>query len=189
MGCSCLRELQFSKKDWCSVIDFELKTYSVKMIICFDTVSKIRVYYVHVFSNFHEWNCCCLFFQSRYKNEVYLLPKKMDEYVSSLHLAPFEAKLTELTDEQAKFMGLSKTGPFKPQFYRYWKKYGRVESNFIVTSTAKNRFAWKIEWELTYFFRQKRNLSFLIVEITNYNLDLIISVKMSSNTTQYLQVG
>jgi len=57
--------------------------------------------------------------KGRYKNEVYLLPKKMDEYVSSLHLAPFEAKLTELTDEQAKFMGLSKTGPFKPQFYRY----------------------------------------------------------------------
>ena len=67
---------------------------------------------------FHKTGCC-LYFQGRYKNEVYLLPKKMDEYVSSLHLAPFEAKLTELTDEQAKFMGLSKTGPFKPQFYRY----------------------------------------------------------------------
>jgi len=57
--------------------------------------------------------------KGRYKNEVYLLPKKMDEYVASLHLGPFEAKLTELTDEQSKFMGLSKTGPFKPQFYRY----------------------------------------------------------------------
>ena len=57
--------------------------------------------------------------RGRYKNEVYLLPKKMDEYVANLHLAPFDAKLTELTDEQAKFMGLNKTGPFKPQFYRY----------------------------------------------------------------------
>ena len=57
--------------------------------------------------------------QGRYKNEVYLLPKKMDEYVASLHLTPFDAKLTELTDDQSKFMGLSKTGPFKPQFYRY----------------------------------------------------------------------
>ena len=76
---------------------------------------------IRIFETFKTQTPCnfCLYFQGRYKNEVYLLPKKMDEYVSSLHLAPFEAKLTELTDEQAKFMGLSKTGPFKPQFYRY----------------------------------------------------------------------
>ena len=55
----------------------------------------------------------------RYKNEVYLLPKKLDEYVANLHLSPFDANLTELTDEQAKYMGLNKSGPFKPQFYRY----------------------------------------------------------------------
>jgi len=44
----------------------------------------------------------------RYKSDVYLLPKKMDEYVASLHLPTFDAHLTELTDEQAKYMGLSK---------------------------------------------------------------------------------
>uniref|UniRef100_A0A914WAJ4 Adenosylhomocysteinase n=2 Tax=Plectus sambesii TaxID=2011161 RepID=A0A914WAJ4_9BILA len=55
----------------------------------------------------------------RYKSDVYLLPKKMDEYVASLHLSPFSAHLTELSDEQANYMGLSKAGPFKPNFYRY----------------------------------------------------------------------
>lgn len=42
-----------------------------------------------------------------------------DEYVASLHLATFEAHLTELTDEQAKYLGLNKNGPFKPNYYRY----------------------------------------------------------------------
>ncbi|XP_076337842.1 adenosylhomocysteinase-like 1 isoform X2 [Tachypleus tridentatus] len=55
----------------------------------------------------------------RYKSDVYLLPKKMDEYVASLHLPSFDAHLTELTDEQAKYMGLNKAGPFKPNYYRY----------------------------------------------------------------------
>uniref|UniRef100_A0A8D8UXE1 Adenosylhomocysteinase n=1 Tax=Cacopsylla melanoneura TaxID=428564 RepID=A0A8D8UXE1_9HEMI len=55
----------------------------------------------------------------RYKSDVYLLPKKMDEYVASLHLPTFDAHLTELSDEQAKYMGLNKAGPFKPSYYRY----------------------------------------------------------------------
>jgi len=55
----------------------------------------------------------------RYKADVYLMPKLMDEFVSSLHLASFEAHLTELSEEQAKYMGLSKAGPFKPNYYRY----------------------------------------------------------------------
>ena len=55
----------------------------------------------------------------RYKQEVYLLPKKMDEYVASLHLPAFNARLTELSDDQAKYLGLNKTGPFKPNYYRY----------------------------------------------------------------------
>ncbi|KAH6922028.1 hypothetical protein HPB50_007735 [Hyalomma asiaticum] len=54
----------------------------------------------------------------RYKSDVYLLPKKMDEYVASLHLPTFDAHLTELTDDQAKYMGLNKAGPFKPNYYR-----------------------------------------------------------------------
>ncbi|XP_077067007.1 adenosylhomocysteinase like 2a isoform X1 [Siphateles boraxobius] len=57
--------------------------------------------------------------EGRYKKDVYLLPKKLDEYVASLHLQTFEAHLTELTDDQAKYMGLNKYGPFKPSFYRY----------------------------------------------------------------------
>ena len=60
----------------------------------------------------------------RYKSDVYLMPKLMDEFVASLHLNAFDSHLTELTDEQAKYMGLSKTGPFKPNYYRYWSKRG-----------------------------------------------------------------
>ncbi|XP_037952520.1 adenosylhomocysteinase-like 1 isoform X2 [Teleopsis dalmanni] len=56
--------------------------------------------------------------QGRYKYDVYLLPKKMDEYVAILHLPTFDAHLTELTDEQAKYLGLNKSGPFKPNYYR-----------------------------------------------------------------------
>ncbi len=55
----------------------------------------------------------------RYKQDVYLLPKKLDEYVASLHLPAFDAHLTELTDDQAKYIGLNKAGPFKPNYYRY----------------------------------------------------------------------
>ncbi|XP_023657417.1 S-adenosylhomocysteine hydrolase-like protein 1 isoform X2 [Paramormyrops kingsleyae] len=57
--------------------------------------------------------------EGRYKQDVYLLPKKMDEYVASLHLPAFDAHLTELSDEQAKYLGLNKNGPFKPNYYRY----------------------------------------------------------------------
>ncbi|XP_077451538.1 S-adenosylhomocysteine hydrolase-like protein 1 isoform X2 [Stigmatopora argus] len=56
--------------------------------------------------------------EGRYKQDVYLLPKKMDEYVASLHLPGFDAHLTELTDEQSKYLGISKHGPFKPNYYR-----------------------------------------------------------------------
>ena len=55
---------------------------------------------------------------NRYKSDVYLLPKKMDEYVASLHLPMFDAHLSELSDDQAKYLGLSKAGPFKPNYYR-----------------------------------------------------------------------
>nr|CAH8847884.1 unnamed protein product [Trichobilharzia regenti] len=55
----------------------------------------------------------------RYKSDVYLLPKKMDEYVATLHLPLFNARITELTDEQARYLGVNKTGPFKPSNYKY----------------------------------------------------------------------
>ncbi|XP_047195682.1 S-adenosylhomocysteine hydrolase-like protein 1 isoform X4 [Hippoglossus stenolepis] len=56
--------------------------------------------------------------EGRYKQDVYLLPKKIDEYVASLHLPTFEAHLTELNEDQAKYLGISKQGPFKPNYYR-----------------------------------------------------------------------
>ena len=56
---------------------------------------------------------------NRYKNDVYLLPKKMDEYVASLHLPAFDAHLTELNDDQCQYLGINKSGPFKPNYYRY----------------------------------------------------------------------
>lgn len=55
----------------------------------------------------------------RYKADVYLLPKKMDEYVATLHLDTFDAHLTELSDEQSRYLGLNKSGPFKSNHYRY----------------------------------------------------------------------
>lgn len=72
-----------------------------------------------------------------YKNQVYLLPKKMgmhdqtlilstcyqlplsiDEYVASLHLPSFDAHLTDLSPDQAKYLGVPKSGPFKPYYYK-----------------------------------------------------------------------
>jgi adenosylhomocysteinase len=55
----------------------------------------------------------------QYKNEVYVLPKHLDEKVARLHLAKLGAQLTELSDEQASYIGVSTTGPFKPEHYRY----------------------------------------------------------------------
>jgi len=53
------------------------------------------------------------------ERKVYILPKKLDEEVARLHLARLGAKLTTLTDEQAEYIGVDKTGPFKPDHYRY----------------------------------------------------------------------
>jgi adenosylhomocysteinase len=56
---------------------------------------------------------------SKYKNDVYVLPKKLDEKVAQLHLERIGVKLTRLTDEQAKYIGVSADGPYKPDHYRY----------------------------------------------------------------------
>ena len=50
---------------------------------------------------------------------VYVLPKKLDEEVASLHLEKIGAKLTKLTDEQANYIGVPVSGPYKPEHYRY----------------------------------------------------------------------
>ncbi|MCC6938881.1 MAG: adenosylhomocysteinase [Flavobacteriales bacterium] len=54
-----------------------------------------------------------------YENKVYVLPKHLDEMVASLHLAKIGVELEELTDEQAKYIGVPKNGPFKSDAYRY----------------------------------------------------------------------
>jgi adenosylhomocysteinase len=54
-----------------------------------------------------------------YKKQVYTLPKHLDEKVASLHLAKIGVKLTKLTNEQSKYLGIPETGPFKAESYRY----------------------------------------------------------------------
>ena len=54
-----------------------------------------------------------------YENKVYMLPKKLDEKVAKLHLKKLGAELDELSDDQAKYIGVSRNGPFKPNYYRY----------------------------------------------------------------------
>jgi len=51
--------------------------------------------------------------------KVYVLPKHLDEKVARLQLSKLNAKLTTLTDEQAAYIGVSQSGPYKPDTYRY----------------------------------------------------------------------
>jgi adenosylhomocysteinase len=55
----------------------------------------------------------------QYKNQVYTLPKHLDEKVAFLHLAKVGAHLTKLTDAQSHYLGIAPAGPFKPDHYRY----------------------------------------------------------------------
>jgi adenosylhomocysteinase len=55
----------------------------------------------------------------KYQNEVYVLPKHLDEKVARLHLERIGAQLTTLTDEQAKYIGVKTEGPYKSEHYRY----------------------------------------------------------------------
>jgi len=55
----------------------------------------------------------------QYKNQVYVLPKLLDEKVARLHLGRIGAKLTVLSDEQAQYLGVAQQGPYKPEHYRY----------------------------------------------------------------------
>ena len=55
----------------------------------------------------------------KYSNEVYILPKSLDEKVAELHLARVGAKLTKMSKEQAAYVGVSQEGPFKSDNYRY----------------------------------------------------------------------
>jgi adenosylhomocysteinase len=54
-----------------------------------------------------------------YENKVYVLPKHLDEKVARLHLKKIGVHLTELSDTQAKYIGVPRNGPYKPNHYRY----------------------------------------------------------------------
>ena len=56
---------------------------------------------------------------SKYPVGVYVLPKILDEKVARLHIEKLGVQLTELSDEQAKYLGVNKQGPYKPDYYRY----------------------------------------------------------------------
>ncbi|MDX1601425.1 MAG: adenosylhomocysteinase [Salinimicrobium sediminis] len=55
----------------------------------------------------------------QYENKVYMLPKHLDEKVAALHLEKIGVELTELSQEQAEYIGVTVEGPFKPEYYRY----------------------------------------------------------------------
>ncbi|WP_106752633.1 adenosylhomocysteinase [Pannonibacter carbonis] len=55
----------------------------------------------------------------QYQNEVYVLPKHLDEKVARLHLDKLGVTLTELSDDQAQYLGIAKAGPFKSEHYKY----------------------------------------------------------------------
>jgi adenosylhomocysteinase len=57
--------------------------------------------------------------KDKYENNVYMLPKHLDEKVAKLHLSRLGAELTELKDYQAEYIGVTVEGPFKPDYYRY----------------------------------------------------------------------
>ncbi|WP_233899606.1 adenosylhomocysteinase [Tenacibaculum piscium] len=57
--------------------------------------------------------------RAAYENEVYMLPKHLDEKVAHLHLAKIGVELTELREDQASYIGVTVQGPFKPEHYRY----------------------------------------------------------------------
>jgi adenosylhomocysteinase len=54
-----------------------------------------------------------------YQRQVYVLPKRLDEKVARLHLDALGVKLTELSQDQADYIGVPVDGPFKPEYYRY----------------------------------------------------------------------
>ena len=58
-------------------------------------------------------------YRDKYDKDVYVLPKRLDEKVARLHLERIGARLTQLTAEQAAYLGVSAQGPYKPEHYRY----------------------------------------------------------------------
>ncbi len=57
--------------------------------------------------------------RDQYQNQVYMLPKHLDEEVARLHLEKLGVKLTRLSASQAEYLGVAVEGPYKPDHYRY----------------------------------------------------------------------
>ena len=57
--------------------------------------------------------------RAKYEKKVYMLPKHLDEKVARLHLKKIGVELDVLTPAQAEYLGISASGPFKPEYYRY----------------------------------------------------------------------
>ena len=55
----------------------------------------------------------------KYSNKVYMLPKYLDEKVAALHLDHLGVELEKLSKDQAEYIGVNQSGPFKPEYYRY----------------------------------------------------------------------
>jgi len=58
-------------------------------------------------------------YADKYENEVYMLPKHLDEKVAKLHLSKIGVELDQLSEEQADYIGVDVNGPYKPEYYRY----------------------------------------------------------------------
>ena len=58
-------------------------------------------------------------YADKYDNEVYMLPKHLDEKVAALHLEKIGVELDTLSPDQAEYIGVEVNGPFKPDYYRY----------------------------------------------------------------------
>ena len=80
------------------------------------TVANIIFVLSQVIAQLELWNERT---SGRYEHKVYVLPKHLDEKVAALHLPKLGAKLTKLTADQAKYINVPVTGPFKPAHYRY----------------------------------------------------------------------
>ena len=66
-----------------------------------------------------RWSCSTTPRPDEYNHDVYILPKHLDEKVARLHLGRIGVKLTQLSAEQAAYIGVKPEGPFKPEHYRY----------------------------------------------------------------------
>ena len=73
-----------------------------------------RIIYKSVIAQIELWNNA-----DKYENKVYVLPKHLDEKVAMLHLEKVGAKLTKMSKDQADYISVKPSGPFKPDTYRY----------------------------------------------------------------------